>query len=72
MIKIDKSSISIEGMELVIRAEFSMLVRTLYENEILTREEIEEGVETGFMSDEELDKRTMENMTEFLNRMKKR
>ena len=72
MINIDKSNIHIEGMELVIRAEFSMLVRTLYENEILTREEIEEGVETGFMSDDELDKRTMENMTQFLNRMKKR
>ena len=70
MLKVNKGNIEINGIEPTIRAEFSMLVRTLYKEEVLSMEEIEEAVETGLMSDKELNKIFREKMDELLKEIK--
>ena len=71
MIKVDRGHIHIEGIELMIRAEFSLIVRTLNQQGLLTKEEIEEDVETGLMEDVDLNKRTKKSIEILLDKIKK-
>ena len=70
MIKIDKWNIQITGITPVIRAEVSTLIRALYQEEALTKEEIREDVEMGLMSDKELNKQFNEKMDKFFEKLK--
>lgn len=70
MLKVDKGNIEITGIEPVIRAEFSMLVRTLYKEEVLTKDEVKEAVDTGLMSDTELNKMFKEQVSKLFEEIK--
>lgn len=71
MIKVNRGQVEIVGIEPEVRAEFSVLVRTLYENELLTTEQIKEDVEMGLMNDMDLNKRLKERMDKLFEIMKK-
>lgn len=70
MIKVNRGTVEIVGIEPEVRAEFSVLIRTLYTEEVLTREQIKEDVETGLMSDTELNKKLKEKMDKLFNKIK--
>lgn len=70
MIKVNRGTVEIVGIEPEVRAEISVLVRTLYEERILTREKIKEDVETGLMSDTELNNKLKEKLDNLINKIK--
>lgn len=70
MIKVNRGTVEIVGIEPEVRAEISVLVRTLYEEGILTIEKIKEDVETGLMSDTELNNKLKEKLDNLINKIK--
>jgi hypothetical protein len=71
VIKVNRGQVEIVGIEPEVRAEFSVLVRTLYENELLTTEQIKEDVEMGLMNDMDLNKRLKERMDKLFEIIKR-
>ena len=70
MIIVKRGKIEVKGIESEIKADLSILVRALYKEKALTREEILDCVETGLMSSEELKKVTEEKLDKLFEMIK--
>ena len=70
MIKTRFGNTVISGTKIEIRADFSTLVHSLFNDNILTKEEIEEDLQRGLVTREELDYITEENMQRLMEVLK--
>ena len=67
MIKVDREKVRVSGERLIIKAEFSYLVHSLINEGIFDKEEIEDSVRIGCLTDEERE----EEITKFKERVEK-
>lgn len=69
MIKVDKNTIKIEGDLPLILSEFSILVRGLNEDCDIKEKMLRENFEMGFMSKEEIEKKTLDSLKKMANKL---
>ena len=67
MIKVDEEKVRVSGHRVIIKAEFSYLVHSLVEEGVFDKEEIEDAVRIGCMTNEEREER----ITKFKERVEK-
>ena len=67
MIKVDREKVRVSGERLIIKAEFSYLIHSLINEGIFDKEEIEDSVRIGCLTDEERE----EEITKFKERVEK-
>lgn len=61
MIKVNEGKVCLEGTRTVIRAELSILIYSLINDGILTKEQVKKDVEQGFLTEKEMDQLMNEN-----------
>ena len=70
MIEVKKESVKVSGDKRIIKAEFTMLVYALVDSGQFSKEEIEEAVKRGFMTDEERKAETEKKLQELTGKMR--
>ena len=70
MIEVKKEMVKINGEKRIIKAEFTMLVYSLVDSGQFSKEEIEEAVKRGFMTDGELDAEVDKKLQELTGKMR--
>ena len=70
MIEVKKESVKVSGEWRIIKAEFTMLVHALVDSGQFSKEEIEEAVERGCMTDEERKADTEKKLQELTDKMR--
>ena len=70
MIEVKKEMVKINGEKRIIKAEFTMLVYSLADSGQFSKEEIEEAVKRGFMTDEERKAETEKKLQELTDKMR--
>ena len=70
MIEVKKESVKVSGEKTIIIAEFAMLVHTLADSGQFSKEEIEEAVERGCMTDEEREADTEKKLQELTDKIR--
>ena len=70
MIEVKKEMVKINGEKRIIKAEFTMLVHSLVDSGQFSKEEIEEAVKRGFMTDEERKVETEKKLQELTGKMR--
>lgn len=56
MILNDKGEIKVSGKQTEVMADLAVIIHSLYEDRLLTKEDIEKVFKFGFMSEDEIDK----------------
>ena len=72
MIKCNFGTIEIEGTRAEIYADFCTIIFSIYNDDVLSKEEIEKAVESATISREEAQKQAEEKAEELFNRLKMR
>ena len=70
MIEVKKESVKVSGEKTIIKAEFTMLVHVLADSGEFSKEEIEEAVKKGCMTDEERKADTEKKLQELTDKMR--
>ena len=70
MIEVKKEKVKLFGEKRVLKAEFTMLVYSLVDSGQFTKEEIEEAVKRGCMTDEERKADTEKKLQELTDKMR--
>ena len=70
MIEVSKEKVKLFGEKRVLKAEFTMLVYSLVDSGQFSKEEIEEAVKRGFMTDGELDAEVDKKLQELTGKMR--
>ena len=70
MIEVKKEKVKLFGEKRIIKAEFTMLVYSLVDSGQFTKEEIEEAVKRGCMTDEERKAETEKKLQELTDKMR--
>ena len=70
MIEVKKEMVKINGEKRIIKAEFTMLVYSLVDSGQFSKEEIEEAVKIGFMTDEERKAEVENKLQEVADKMR--
>ena len=70
MIEVKKELVKVSGEKRIIKAEFTMLVYSLVDSGQFSKEEIEEAVKRGFMTDEERKAETEKKLQELTGKMR--
>lgn len=70
MIEVKKESVKVSGEKTIIKAEFTMLVHALADSGQFSKEEIEEAVERGCMTDEERKADTEKKLQELTDKIR--
>ena len=70
MIEVKKEMVKINGEKRIIKAEFTMLVYSLVDSGQFGKEEIEESVKRGFMTDEERKAETEKKLQELTGKVR--
>lgn len=70
MIEVKKESVKVSGEKRIIKAEFTMLVYSLVDSGQFSKEEIEEAVKRGCMTDRELDAEVDKKLQELTGKMR--
>lgn len=66
MILSDKGEIKISGKQTEVMADLAVIIHSLYEDRLLTKEDIEKVFKFGFMSEDEIDKEIIKIRDELL------
>lgn len=66
MILSDKGEIKISGKQTEVMADLTVIIHSLYEDRLLTKEDIEKAFKFGFMSEDEIDKEIIKVRDELL------
>ena len=70
MIEVTKEFVKVSGEKRIIKAEFTMLVYSLVDSGQFSKDEIEEAVKRGFMTDEERKAETEKKLQELTGKMR--
>ncbi len=70
MIEVKKECVKVSGEKRIIKAEFTMLVYSLVDSGQFGKDEIEEAVKRGFMTDEERKAETEKKLQELTDKMR--
>ena len=70
MIEVKKEKVKLFGEKRIIKAEFTMLVYSLVDSGQFSKEEIEEAVKRGYMTDEERKAETEKKLQELTDKMR--
>jgi len=70
VIEVKKESVKVSGDKRIIKAEFTMLVYALVDSGQFSKEEIEEAVKRGFMTDKECKAETEKKLQELTDKMR--
>ena len=70
MIEVKKEKVKLFGEKRIIKAEFTMLVYSLVDSGQFSKEEIEEAVKRGFMTDDERKAETEKKLQELTDKMR--
>lgn len=70
MIEVKKEKVKLFGEKRVLKAEFTMLVYSLVDSGQFSKDEIEEAVKRGFMTDEERKVETEKKLQELTGKMR--
>ena len=70
MIEVKKEKVKLFGEKRVLKAEFTMLVYSLVDSSQFSKDEIEEAVKRGFMTDEERKAETEKKLQELTGKMR--
>ena len=70
MIEVTKEFVKVSGEKRIIKAEFTMLVYSLVDSGQFSKEEIEEAVKRGCMTDGELDAEVDKKLQELTDKMR--
>ena len=70
MIEVTKEFVKVSGEKRILKAEFTMLVYSLVDSGQFSKEEIEEAVKRGFMTDEERKAETEKKLQELTGKMR--
>ena len=70
MIEVTKEFVKVSGEKRIIKAEFTMLVYSLVDSGQFSKDEIEEAVKRGYMTDEERKAETEKKLQELTGKMR--
>ena len=70
MIEVKKEKVKLFGEKRIIKAEFTMLVYSLVDSGQFSKEDIEEAVKRGFITDEERKAETEKKLQELTDKMR--